>query len=202
MKASPFARRFTLALTFFVAPSAVMANQCGDLSPLLKQLGEQYYELDELSKSQSKAYEVEPNTIIDAVRSVSYKAGEGTRTRCFGVSELRAETREFALEPIDTPRVNSFNEVVINAFEYEAKTKTARRESVFIPLARQYITLKGDNSFVVNSRHKHSILGNPRRTHLREIATEAFSSQQGIDIVQSIYVNGHLVEWFTWNLRK
>lgn len=202
MNARSSARRFALALALLALPPAAMANQCGDVSPLLQQLGDRYYELEELSKSESIAYAVQPNKVIETVRSESYKAGEGTRTRCFGASVLRSETRTFVLESIDTSRVNSFNEVVVDALEYNADTKAAHHETVFIPLARQYITLKGENGFVVNSRHRQPIAGNSRRVHLREISIEAFGSHEGVEIMQSIYVNGHLAEWFTWKLKS
>lgn len=207
MKA-PLRTAFQLVLalaTITVAPGA-MANQCGDISPLLSQLGEHYYKLENIPKSTLENLSIKPNKLIDSLQSTKFRNGQGTRTLCFGVSTLREEVREFELESIESAHVNSFNEVVLKAYEYDTYRKVSRRGSVFIPLSRTNTFLNGENSLVVNKRHRQPIsrLTNSinvlRGSHLREISITATSSHQGIEINQSIYVNGYLAEWFTWNL--
>jgi hypothetical protein len=188
-----------IAIAF--APTA-LAQKCGDVSPLLSELGDQYYELENIPKSELRKYSIKPNNLIDSVQSSSFKVGQGKRTRCFGTSVLREEVREFVLESIATATVNGFNEVVLKAYEYEAKTRTAHSETVFIPLSRTNISLTGENGFVVNKRHRQGISSIARDTHLQEISITATGSKRGIEINQSIYLNGHLVEWFTWRLNS
>jgi len=202
MKTPSLIQHLALAFIAFAFAPAATANQCGDVSPLLSQLGEQYYELENTPKSQLHKYAIKPNDLIDSVQSTPFKFGHGKRTRCFGASILREEVREFVLESIETATVNGFNEVVLKAYEYEADTKTARSQTVFIPLSQNNISLNGNNGFAVNTRHRQTIHGNTRSTHLREISITATTRQQGVEINQAIYVNGHLAEWFTWYLHS
>ncbi|MFK7857389.1 MAG: hypothetical protein AB8B64_01130 [Granulosicoccus sp.] len=205
-----------LALVFSLAtfaPSA-MANQCGDVSPLLGKLGEQYYNLAHRSKLQLFEQSIAPNNLIHTLQSKNFRSGEGQRTRCFGASTLREEVRDVVLKSIEPARINSFNEIVLNAYEYDSQRKKSHRETLFIPLSEQNISLIGDDGFVVNTRHRQPVLRQlntdihnntsefdaRRKTHLREISITASNGYNGIEIKQLIYVNGHLTEWFTWSL--
>lgn len=194
--------QLVLALIAIGFSPTALANNCGDVSPLLSKLGDQYYELENIPKSELYKYSITPNDLIDTVQSSSFKLGQGKRTRCFGISVFREEVREFVLESIETATINGFNEVVLKAYEYESKTKTAHRETVFIPLSQKNISLIGDNGFVVNKRQRQGINSIARGTHLQEISITATGSKKGIEINQSIYVNGHLAEWFTWRLHS
>ena len=188
-----------IAITF--APTA-LAQKCDDVSPRLSELGDQYYELEDIPKSQLHKYQIKPNDLIDSVQSSSFKAGHGQRTRCVGTSEIREEVSEFVLESIAVATVNGLNEVVLEAYEYDAKTKIAHHETVLIPLSRTNISLIGDNGFAVNKRFRQGINSIARGARLGEISITATGSKRGIEINQSIYVNGHLVEWFTWRLKS
>ena len=200
-------RQLLLALTALAIAPAALAKQCGDVSPLLSQLGEHYYELENIPKSELKKQSIKPNKLLATLQSARFKTGQGKRTLCFGASILREEVKEFALDSIESTRINGFNEIVLNAYEYDNKTTSLHRETVFIPLSRTNISLNGNNGFVVNKRHRQTI--NSRTSsvsafgggsQLREISITATGSHKGVEINQSIYVNGHLAEWFTWYL--
>jgi len=205
---------FTVSLAF-VSPFA-NANRCGDISPLFSKLGEQYYDLENTTKSALFEQAIPPNDLIDTLQTSRFRAGEGQRTRCFGSSSINERVINLELKSIEPARINSFNEIVLAAFEYDKHSKTAHRETVFIPLSRESISLVGDSGLVVNSRHRQPV--NPRintintdnfgsvenelGNHIREIAMTASSSHDTIRIKQLIYVNGYLAEWFTWTLKN
>lgn len=220
---APTIRRLLLVLSASLVTPIAFANQCGDVSALLSELGEQYYELDSIPKSELQGYAIKPNNLINTLQSSSFKHGKGTRTRCFGslnpdTSTPREKVREFTLEFIEPVTINSYNEVVLKAYEYETQTRTSHRETVFIPLSSLDLSLNGDNSLEVNKRHRQTSNSNNIKsgliinsnlnssnslngTHLREITITATSSYRGVQINQSIYINGHLAEWFTWQLK-
>ena len=199
-------RKLLLASAMFAFAPAAMANQCGDISPRLDQLGDQYYDLDDTPKSDLFKQTIKPNELIEVLQSTRFRSGYGERTFCFGTSTLREEVRQFELESFDRPAINSFNEITLKAFEHDVKNKFLHRETVFIPLSQTRISTTGDNGFVVNTRHRQPInvldnrIGSRGGAHLREIAIIATSYEGGIEINQSIYVNGYLAEWFTWRL--
>ncbi|MFK7994024.1 MAG: hypothetical protein AB8B87_07785 [Granulosicoccus sp.] len=197
-----------LALAIFIAAfsPAAMANQCGDISPRLSDLGEQYYILDEQPKSVLSHQATSTNELIETLQSTRFKAGRGERTLCFGASTLREQIREFKLESIEPASINSYNELMLKAYEYDSEKKISHRTTVFIPLLESSISLIGNDGFVANLRHKQPVRGFSdnsglnRGIHLREIAITGQSNHNGVEIHQSIYVNGRLAEWFTWNL--
>ena len=199
-------RKLLLATAMFAFAPVAMANQCGDISPRLDQLGDQYYDLDNTPKSQLFKQTIEPNELIEVLQSTRFKSGYGERTFCFGTSRLREEVREFELESFERPAINSFNEITLKAFEHDVKNKFLHRETVFIPLSETSISTTGDNGFVVNTRHRQPIsirdnrIGLRSGAHLRGISIIATGNDKGIEINQSIYVNGYLAEWFTWRL--
>lgn len=189
-----------LTLSALVAMPVAMAKQCGDTSPLLDQLGEQYYELPSISKSDLQSQAILRNKLVQSLETDSFKSGKGIRTQCFGVSQPREVVREFVLDPIQSAQVNGFGEVVIKAYEYEADTKTRHSETLFIPLSQTHLSLNGDNGFVTTKRHRQANGSQRPGNHLREISITAKGTREGIEIEQSVYVNGHLAEWFTWHL--
>lgn len=204
-------RKLLVATAMFVFAPAAMANQCGDISPRLDQLGDQYYELDDTPKSELFKRTIKPNELIEVLQSTRFRSGYGERTFCFGASTLREEVREFELESFEPPVINSFNEITLKAFEHDVRNKFLHRETVFIPLSDTSISTTGDYSLVVNTRHRQPIdrlttdilnnrIGSSLGAHLREISIIATGNKNGIEINQSIYVNGYLAEWFTWRL--
>ncbi|MFK7853796.1 MAG: hypothetical protein AB8B79_06775 [Granulosicoccus sp.] len=202
MKLPSLVCNLLLTLSALFATPVAMAKQCGDVSPLFDKLGDQYYELQSVSKSDLQADSIHGNKLVQSLQADTFKSGKGIRTQCFGVSQPREVVREFVLDPIDTAQVNGFKEVVLKAYEYEADTKTGHRETLFIPLSQTHLSLNGDNGFVSNKRHRQANGSQLPGSHLREISITAVSTRKGVEIQQSVYINGHLAEWVTWYLES
>lgn len=213
--------KFIFAISLIVVTPFSLANQCGDVSPLLITLGEGYYDLESTPKSELFNQSIQPNELIETLKSRRFKNGEAQRTFCFGATSLATRVRNSELQLIEAARTNSFNEIVLKAYEYDASKKTSHRATVFIPLSTQSSTLIGNHGLSVNTRHRQPVRQainsniyesttaeldpvadrQGRGTHLREISMTARGDNNGgVEIKQLIYVNGYLAEWFTWQL--
>ncbi len=185
----------------FAAP--VLADYCGAISPNLELMGDDYYELGPSTVVNLDQLSHDEKNIIDDLGSSRFKRGEGTRTQCFGVSELRAETKQFSIKEIEPTQYTRRNEIVIQAWEHGSDDRSIRRSEVRLPLSGLNAISSSNNSLAVNARHRHTSknLSGGSFTNFRETSTKVTKNSEGVHIVQHLYINGYLAEWFTWNLR-
>lgn len=181
--------------------SSVFAAQCGEISPILEQVGDQYYYLDDTSLSASHRTSTDVNSVADGIIREKLRTGDGVRTQCFGVTQARTETREFQLKSIDAIDLKTVNQVVFRADEHENRV-VARRE-VVIPLSGKFTRAIRDDALVSSVFFNQARIDDSgeKFSSLREITTKVLEVADGVQIRQSVYVNGFLAEWFTWNLR-
>lgn len=193
-------RRAVIGLSL-LGSSSVFAAQCGQISPILEQVGDRYYHLDDINLSVGHRTSKQVSSVIDGISREKFRAGDGYRTQCFGVYELRTETREFELKSIDTIELKTTGQVVFRADEHE-KRVIAPRE-VVIPLSSEFTRVTRDDAFVSSVFFNQARIDDSgeKFSTLRETTTKVLDVADGVQIKQSIYVNGYLAEWFTWNLR-
>ncbi len=184
----------------FTTPA--LADYCGAISPNLQLMGDDYYDLDHEKHADLKSLSRADKRLLDDLSSSRFKHGEGTRTQCFGVSELRAETHQFSIKEIRPTQVNRFNEIVIQAWEHDSDDRSSRRSEVRLPLSGLDAISSADKSLAVNAKHRHTSknLRGGQFTNIRETSTQVRENSKGVHIVQQLYINGYLAEWFTWNL--
>lgn len=189
-----------LALVF---STASRADECGEVSPILDQIGDEYYLLLELTNTGLRDSSTVYNNVVRKLSNNQYRHGDGYRTLCIGTSQVRAETSQFDLDDISAPAINSYNEVVIEAIENYEDTDVISRQEVVIPLANEFAVIQGEDTLVTNVRHRQT--GGEDRdsstSTLREIAIEVSEVGSGIQIKHLLYINGYLAEWFVWNLK-
>lgn len=196
-----------LSLTAVVFSGAAQANECGDISQALSVMGDSYYYVDDPGKyaSYGKSDQVallEQSNILNQLRDARFKNGTGERTRCFGTERnWRAEASLIELEDIyqqdNSHRRNS--ELTIHAHEYDKERRLSRRESVYLSLTNNIDIYEAPdgNALTLNTRRRQVT---KTGSFLRETAISAVTTDSGIDLKQSTYVNGRLAEWFSWSL--
>lgn len=194
----------SLSITF---TGTAYANQCGDISQSLTAMGDSYYDIDSpaVHPRQGKSEQqilLEQSIVFSQLRDARFKDGTGERTRCFGTEKNR-RTEASIVELKDILQQNNSHrrdsELALHAFEHDKENKRIRRESIYLS--------SGDNIDVLTTADGNALKLNTRRrqsttvgSFLRETAISAISTDRGIDIRQSTYVNGQLAEWFSWSL--
>ena len=228
------ATRATLSLTLSISAfsGTALAEQCGDISPLLAAMGDAYYDVDFTGKYQElepvefenadlpltqlpesevtdterrdtdPQSELQQTELFIALRDTHFKGGTGERTRCFG-TEYNGRVETSMVELTDIRQIDRgnrlFSELVIEVQEYEKAQRLLRRESLYLSLAEHtdVAATSDGESVIVNTRRRQATeVG----SYLRETAIGATLTKRGVDISQSLYVNGHLAEWFSWSL--
>lgn len=196
-----------LSLSAVVISGAAHANECGEISQALSVMGDSYYHVDTPGKHEHHGKSdqlalLEQSKLLYQLRDARFKNGMGERTRCFGTERnWREESSLIELDDIDQ-QDNSHRrdgELVIHAHEYDKQRKRIRRESVYLSLANysDIFEAADGNALTLNTRRRQVTKAG---SFLRETAIIAFTTDSGIDLKQSTYINGHLAEWFSWSL--
>lgn len=198
---------FILSLTAIALSGTAHANQCGDISQALTAMGDSYYDVgnrgDDPEQWKFEQLQLlEQSNVFIQLRDARFRSGTGERTRCYGSEKNgRMETRILELGDInqkDTRHpVNA--ELAIDVYEYDRSQRTLRRESVYFPsnLNTNIVATADGEVLRFNTRRRQAT---ETGSIFRETIVDAVSTDTGVDIKQSIYVNGHLAEWFSWSL--
>lgn len=202
------------ALLWGSYPEKSAANQCGDLSPLLGSMGDDYFHVEDADFNEPNQYERSHenslrNPVIARLLSTTYRSGTGQRTQCYGSGDsLSARTSDVELEDIyvesnsvgrlKTDYRKSPQITVLKLFEYDESTQRIRAQSVSIPADAIYQTdANRVETLESNTRRRQGTL---QGSIFREESLRATYTNHKLIIQQSLYVNGALAEWVTWQL--
>lgn len=160
--------------------------QCDESSPYLMSMGEQYFNIEPFNTS--------PLASLQRVDFARIRTGYGIHTECFK-SSTGVEKRK-SVVTLDNISValkadKDSTHAVIRAHEYNDKLKRSRLRDIVLPL------IDGAVPATANMRKRQNTeVG----SYLRETALSITRRVDGFTVQQSIYVNGSLAEWLTWNL--
>ncbi len=222
--------KLTLAVTLFGALSSqAYANGCGDESPLKRELGNDYYNLDYAPDAQRV---LDDDAIEALFHNTEWRSGHGKRYKCFGDDAThRINPTTFLLEDIE--RINTLNgQMQLTA--WENSNRKVASSTLYIAEAQQW--LRGPNNNYTSSQllrrrnltvresqfYPASIdLGLSQQlenrsdlwpfkanghdyytggSYIVEITTSVQAQASGLVVTQSYYINGYKGEWFTWTL--
>jgi len=230
MKILQQSRLLGLAIAFAAVSTPVLAHECNELSELRTESGDGYFELSydgerdrnsTARETRSRAERYEAPEELDMLRDARYRNGTGTRHICTGSeSNPVIETSEFDIEEY---RVSDFinGDVVVRVLEdsesmarkatmeFPAGSRWSRVSNRIVShsrLYRQYINFNNPRHDLQNFRFSSfSAAGDhfiPRPSYLAEVQTTIERVGKGLRMTQSIFRNGHKVEWVVWELNS
>lgn len=174
------------------------ALTCGEPSPLLDVMGDQYYDASVLPPKPDKVPVFTPAQLFDALENFSVEKGEGEHTKCSGSGkDLKATTVSVTVEDIEIITRN--NEVYINASEIHPVDTDNHRENIAISVENRHVTVVNDDELIEIRRQRHA---SGTGSTFEEVRLTLRRIDVGIDVRQKRYVNGELAEWLHWTLSK
>lgn len=197
----------------------VHANSCGEVSPLLERMGEDYYTLQHAPES---AGALDAKTLTSLLARTKLKSGDGLRYKCFGEDAAhRTVPTKFTLEDIE--RVETLNgRSQLNAWEnsnrkiasaaidlpeaslWQATSKNVYTSSMLF--RRRNLEAFKPGSEAAREHHRFWPFKAPNHdyyeggSYIGELTTQIERRPNGLVLTQIMYVNGYKAEWVTWNL--
>jgi len=185
------------AATAFVTHSVqAQAHNCGEVSPLMSSLGEQYTQLTYSSIDSMDANELNTTDLIDLIDPSKMRTGHGIRVECFGdLGRWEEDLTTFTLTDLEH-RLNNKGSLILSAFE-ESETDL-KRKVIELPTKQNWQAISDDKYKTSYLFRLQSFTTDGSRA--AEIELTIQNSQEAISVTEVLYINGLKVDWVTWEL--
>jgi len=199
MKFQQFITLTVTAIALGAISTHARAHNCGELSPLMNSLGEQYTQLTYSSDTKNKDINQESTNLIELIELIDQAnlySGHGTRVECFGENGRWEEDETiFTLTDIDQ-RENNKGSLMLSAFEESGKD--LKRKVIELPSAQQW-QKTSDNQYSTSTLFRLQNFSNSG-SRAAEIALNIHTTDKAVVLTEVLYINGLKVDWVTWNL--
>jgi len=190
-------------ITLVVATSAMStfsiqahAHNCGELSPLMTSLGQQYTELTYSPEGAANSTKFNSLDLIGLIEQSKLRSGTGVRVECFGDNgRWEEDMTSFTLTDIDH-RENNKGSLMLTASAETPRKRT--REVIELPSAEKW-HMTANNEYSTSYLFRMQNFSN-KGSRAAEIALTIQNGEKALVVTEVLYINGLKVDWVTWEI--
>jgi len=209
-----YGKLLAIGLLSALGTSPVFANLCDQPSPLHETLGEDYWDVEyaivkanEVTDSNHSSHNAQAFKLLEQFDSYHYDSAVGKRHICKGAPDERrvvefdstlrvtANSNRAKRKNPDTVRL----EYLEQADSKLEKISFDQNVIVDLPEVAKWQVGKDDSIKTSQVNRRRNDLG---FSLLQQIDTELAQTEDGIQLTQTLYINGHRESWATWTLIK